>query len=123
MSITFPTNEGEPIEQMQSMLAGHFVAQCLHVVAALGIADLIVKGHKTIEQLASAAGCNAPSLNRLLCTLSSMNAFTRDATGRFGLTPLGETLRSDVQGSSGPKGLPHAKFRAQSLAAPPIASH
>jgi len=61
---------------MQTMLAGHFVAQCLHVVAVLEIADLIVKGHKTIEQLASAADCNASSLNRLLCTLSSINVFT-----------------------------------------------
>src|SRR5262245_58140270 len=78
VSITFPSNKGGPIEQMQSMLAGHFVSQCLHVVAVHGIADLIVKGHRTIEQLASAADCNAPSLNRLLCTLSSMNVFTRD---------------------------------------------
>jgi hypothetical protein len=105
VSITFPTNKSEPIEQMQTMLAGHFVAQCLHVVAVLGIADLIVKGHKTIEQLASAADCNASSLNRLLCTLSSMNVFTCDAAGHFGLTPLGETLRSDVQGSLRDKAL------------------
>jgi hypothetical protein len=28
---------------MESMLAGHFVAECLYVVAVLGIPDLIAK--------------------------------------------------------------------------------
>ena len=87
------------------MLAGHFVAQSLHVVAVFGIADLIKKGHETADQIALAAGCHAPSLIRILCTLASMGVFTRDAAGRFGLTPLGETLRSDVPGSLRDKAL------------------
>jgi hypothetical protein len=36
---------------------------------------------------------------------ASMGVFTRDAAGCFGLTPLGETLRSDVQGSLRDKAL------------------
>ena len=105
MSVVHEENKSGPIEQMQTMLAGHFVAQSLHVVAVLGIADLIEKGHETTEQIALAAGCHAPSLNRILCTLASMGVFTRDAAGCFGLTPLGETLRSDVQGSLRDKAL------------------
>jgi hypothetical protein len=90
---------------MQTMLAGHFIAQCLHVVAVLGIPDLIVQGKGTIEQIAHATGCHEPSLNRLLGTLASIGVFTRDPMGRFGLTPLGETLRSDVQDSLRDKAL------------------
>lgn len=104
MSITHE-NMSEPIEQMQSMLAGHFVAQCLHVVAVLGIADLIAEGHKTVEQLALSAGCHAGALDRVMSVLVSMGVFTRDYAGIFALTPLGETLRSDVPGSLRDKAL------------------
>jgi hypothetical protein len=85
-----------PPEQMESMLAGHFLAECLHVVAVLGIADLLSKGHTTTKALALATGCNALSLHRLLRALASVNVFTENASGQFQLTPLGETLRSDV---------------------------
>ena len=94
-----------PSEQMQTMLAGHFVSQCLHVAAVLGLPDLIAQGNETSEQIAQAAICHQPSLNRLLTTLASLGVFTRDAMGRFRLTPLGDTLRSDVQGSLRDKAL------------------
>jgi len=74
-----------PSEHMQTMLGGHFVSQCLHVAAVLGLADLIAQGNETIEQIAQAAGCHQPSLNRLLTTLASLGVFTRDAKGRFGV--------------------------------------
>src|SRR4029450_5238518 len=85
-----------PSQQMESMLAGHFVAQCLHVVAVLGIADLLAKGPTSIEAIASATGCHQPSLHLLLRTLASVGVFNENAAGQFQLTPLGETLRSDV---------------------------
>ena len=105
MSTMRVENTESPSEQMQTMLAGHFVSQCLHVAAVLSLADLIAQGKETIEQIAQAAGCDQPSLNRLLTTLASLGVFTRDAKGRFGLTPLGDTLRSDVQGSLRDKAL------------------
>jgi len=46
VSVVHEENKSGPIEQMQTMLAGHFVAQSLHVVAVLGIADLMEKGHE-----------------------------------------------------------------------------
>ena len=94
-----------PSEQMQTMLAGHFVSQCLHVAAVLGLPDLIAQGNETAEEIAQAVSCHQPSLNRLLTTLASLGVFTRDAMGRFRLTPLGDTLRSDVQGSLRDKAL------------------
>jgi hypothetical protein len=38
---THRDSELRPFEQMQRMLSGHFLAQCLHAAAILGIADLI----------------------------------------------------------------------------------
>jgi hypothetical protein len=54
---------------MGSLLAGHYAAQCVHVVAVLGVADLLANGHTTMEALASATGCYEPSLRRLLRAL------------------------------------------------------
>jgi hypothetical protein len=98
-------NTDSPIDRMQTMLAGHFVSQCLHVAAVLGLADLIAQGNETVEQIAQATGCHQPSLNRLLTTLASLDVFTRDAMGRLRLTSLGDTLRSDVQVSLRDKAL------------------
>jgi hypothetical protein len=84
---------------MESMLAGHFVAECLHVAAVLGVADLLAKGSAPIKAIAEATGCHELSLYRLLRMLSSIGVFTESNPGQFQLTSLGETLRSDVTGS------------------------
>jgi hypothetical protein len=88
-----------PAEQMRQMLAGHVIAQCLHSIAYLGIADLIAKGHSAIDELASATGTHAPSLHRMLRTMASMGVLTENVDGEFGLTPLGATLRTDAPDS------------------------
>jgi O-methyltransferase/IclR-like helix-turn-helix domain-containing protein len=88
-----------PAEQMRAMLGGHIVAQSLYAIAALGIADLIAKGHTAIDELAAATGTHSPSLHRMLRTLASLGVLTETAEGEFGLTPLGATLRSDVPDS------------------------
>jgi O-methyltransferase domain/IclR helix-turn-helix domain len=88
-----------PAEQIRQMLAGHVVAQCLHAIAYLGIADLIANGHSAIDELAAATGTHAPSLHRMLRTMASMGVLTEAVDGEFGLTPLGATLRSDAPDS------------------------
>jgi hypothetical protein len=94
-----------PSEQMEKLLAGHFLAQCLHAAAALAIPDLIAKGCSTIDELAAATGSHRPSLHRMLRTLASFGVFTEDADGRIGLTPLGDTLRSNTPDSVRDKAL------------------
>src|SRR5204862_2176802 len=64
----------------------------------LGIADLVSEGAKTTEELAAATHTHAPSLFRVLRALASVGVVTQ-SDGRFGNTPLLETLRSDVRGS------------------------
>jgi hypothetical protein len=81
---------------MGSLLMGHFAAECVHAVAVLGIADLITKGQNTIDALAAATRCHEPSLQRVLRILVRLGVFTETHAGRFELTAVGATLRSDA---------------------------
>jgi hypothetical protein len=88
-----------PSQRMGGLLMGHFAAQCVHVVAVLGIADLLLNGHDTIEALASATRCHGHSLQRVLRILVRLGVFTETAAGRYGLTAVGATLRGDTSDS------------------------
>jgi hypothetical protein len=81
---------------MGGLLMGHFAAECVHAVAVLGVADLLIEGRDTIEALSAATGCHGPSLHRVLRILVRLGVFTETTAGRFELTPIGETLRSDA---------------------------
>lgn len=78
---------------------GLYVSRALYVAAHLGIADLLAEQPRAIPDLAAAAGAQPRALYRLLRALASIGVFAEDEQGRFGLTPLGDTLRSDVPGS------------------------
>jgi hypothetical protein len=84
-----------PQATMMRLLTGHWTAQCIHVAAHLGLADLVKDGPQPGAHLAEATGTHVPSLYRLLRGLASEGIFAEDAEGRFGLTPLAECLRSD----------------------------
>lgn len=101
-----------PVVQMDRMLTGHLVAQCLHVFAVLGIADLIEDGTVALDDLATRTGTSAPHLGRVLDTLAGHGVLTRSKDGAYGLTSLGETLRSDVAQS--------LRYKAMFEISPPI---
>jgi hypothetical protein len=92
----YSNGERTHFEQMQAMLSGHFLAQCLHVAAVLNIPDLIAKDRASLEELVAATGGHGPSLHRFLRVLANAGVFTEESGGRFGLTRLGTTLRSDT---------------------------
>jgi hypothetical protein len=94
-----PVRSPEPLQQMLQLLNGHCVEQALHVAAVLGIADLLADGAKSVAEVASATGAHGPSLYRVLRMLAGIGVFDEGADGRFALTPLGATLRSDVPDS------------------------
>src|SRR5687767_7341490 len=87
-----------PIVMMQ-MLTGAWITMALYVAAKLGVADLMAGGPQTSDELARATGTHAPTLYRLLRALASTGVFASTPDGRFGLTPLGATLRSDAPDS------------------------
>jgi hypothetical protein len=81
------------------MINGYQISQMIHVVAKLGIADLLAEEPQTSAQLAEHLGVHAGALYRILRALSSLGVFHEDPSGRFALTPLAEPLRTDVPDS------------------------
>jgi len=101
-----PTTPGQssahqlpPPAVMMQLVTGYWVSQAVGVTARLGVADQLADGPRSSEELAAAVGANPSALYRVVRMLSSIGVFAEVAPGRFGLTPLGETLRSEVPGS------------------------
>jgi hypothetical protein len=88
-----------PPAVMMQLVTGYWVSQAIGVTAQLGIADALAAGPKTSNALAAAVGADPSALSRVLRMLASIGVFAQVSPGRFGLTPLGETLRSDAPGS------------------------
>ena len=88
-----------PPVAMLTMIQGFWLSRAVYVAAKLGIPDLLKDGSKTSEELSQATGTHARSLYRLLRALASVDVLAEDDQGRFALTPVGATLRTDVPGS------------------------
>jgi hypothetical protein len=80
-------------------LADYVVPFTLRAVCGLKIADHLVDGPRSIEQLAELTGAHAMSLHRALRALASREIFAEVEPGVFGLTPLAQPLRSDYPAS------------------------
>jgi O-methyltransferase domain/Dimerisation domain len=101
-SLAEPATEPHPAPppvQMVQLLAGFQLSQALYAAAKLGVADELHGELKDATSVAAAVGAEAQSLRRLLRTLASIGVFTETEDGRFGLTPLGETLTTDSPAS------------------------
>ncbi len=88
-----------PPAAMMGLITGYWVSQAVGVVAKLGVSDQLNSGPRGSEDLAEAVGADPQALYRVLRLLASLGVFTEVAPRTFGLTPLGETLRSDAPGS------------------------
>jgi hypothetical protein len=84
---------------LQNLILGKWIAQAVSVAAKLGIADLLTDGPRDCDELARANQVDAAALYRVLRALASVGVFVEVDERRFGLTPMAEFLRSDVQGS------------------------
>lgn len=80
--------------RLWQLATAHFLPRCLHVAAELGIADQIGAEPVPLPQLARKAGCDAPSLGRLLRLLATADVFLETASG-WSHTELSRHLRSD----------------------------
>ena len=80
------------------LIHGYQFTQALCVAAQLGIPDLLTDGPRSVGELAASSNCHAPSLARLLRALSTLGVFTEVGPDVFGLTAMGELLRSDRPG-------------------------
>jgi len=89
-----------PHVQLIQMATAYWVSRLLYAVAKLRVPDHLADGPATAEAVASKTGSHAPTLYRVMRTLASLGVFTEDGQRRFGLTPLGQALRSGAPGSA-----------------------
>jgi hypothetical protein len=82
--------------QLLRLTWGIHVSRCVYAVAELGIADLLAEGPVGTQELARATGSHEPSLYRMLRLLASLGVFEEHEQRLFGLTALGERLRTDA---------------------------
>lgn len=68
----------------------------LRVVAALGVADHLGSGARSVADLAASVGVAAGPLGRIVRLLAGRGIFAEEPDGRFRLTAVGEALRSDA---------------------------
>jgi hypothetical protein len=78
------------------MMTGAFFARAIYTAAKFGIADMLSDGPLTAETIAQQVDANPDAVRRMLRTLASRGIFAQQADGRFALTPLADTLRSDA---------------------------
>ena len=90
---------GSARERLFALASGYRLTQALYVAAKLGIADRLGGGSKDADALAQEVGAHPDRLFRVLRALASFGVLTLDEDRRFGLTPIGEYLRSDRTGS------------------------
>ena len=86
-------------EVMRNLAIGYWVARLVHVAAKLRLADLLKKGPRTVEDLATVAGVRPAMLYRILRALASVGVFAETKDRRFKLTPLAATLQTGVPAS------------------------
>jgi len=96
--------------QVMQMACGHIVTRALYAFAELGIADQLIDGPRSAEELGAATGAQPDSLARLLRLMGGLGYVTPEADGRYALGPLGEALRSDSPA--------HARSMVRLLAGP-----
>lgn len=84
-----------PPAAMMEMITNAWAAQAITAAADLGIADVLAKGPLSVDEVAEAVDADADTIGRLLRALSSRGIFRLRRDGRYDLTPIAETLRSD----------------------------
>ncbi len=86
--------ESSASEHLQLLSGGYVVARALHVVAELGVADILGKTPQTAEALAAAAGAHPEALARVLRLLRAHGVFELEK-GRWRHTVASRLLRAD----------------------------
>jgi hypothetical protein len=83
-------------EKMCQMIRAYWVSQIVGTLAALEIPDRLANGPLSFDELAKQIGCDPEATYRLLRASAHVDVVSAMTDGRFGLTPLGEILRSNV---------------------------
>ena len=85
---------------LYQLATGHYLSNALQLAVKLGIAEHLADGPRHADDIAAATGTHAAALRRVLRLLVSVGVFAEREDGTFALTPIGESLRAGVPGSS-----------------------
>jgi hypothetical protein len=91
-----------PAEPLYRIATGYIASAALYVAAHLRVADHLIAGSKSVEELAADTGASADALYRILRLLVSQGIFEQVGPRRFALNPAADLLRRDVHGSVHP---------------------
>lgn len=86
-------------DRMRAMINGFRTTQVVYVFAKLGLADYPDESPFTAAGLAVRVGANADGLGRVLRLAALFGLVTEEPGGRFRLTPLGDSLKTDKPNS------------------------
>lgn len=89
----------ESRKTLQALAVAYWTSRCLHVVAELGIADVLGDEAQTAESLAAASRTHPQSLHRVLRSLANHGVFVHDGE-RFAHNAVSRLLRADQPGSA-----------------------
>ena len=84
---------GNPVDVVMQLSGAQCVSRALHVVAELGVADVLGDRPQSCEALARATGTHADALERVLRLLAGYGIFAIDG-GAFAHTAASDLLRS-----------------------------
>lgn len=97
---TQAVDSGDAHLRLGEMAMAIWPARAIFAAAHLAIPDHLAGGALPLDDIARLTGTHVPSLRRLLRALASCGIVTEVSAGRFGLTALGDALRTDAPGSA-----------------------
>lgn len=83
-----------PQVQLMQFILAKWISKPIYVAAELGVADILVDGPKSVDELARITGTHGPSLYRVMRALASVGIFSEEERKRFELTPTASLLRN-----------------------------
>jgi SAM-dependent methyltransferase len=87
--------KGPPHSQVLDLVSGKIISRAISLAADLALADHLIGGPRSADDLAQELSLNADALFRLMRTLESVGIFCRTTDGAFQNSELSEALRSD----------------------------
>ncbi len=88
-----------PNIELLQLIAGKWAMQAVYVAAELGIADRLGDGARASGEIARECATDDDATYRLMRALSNIGVLEEREGRIFALTPMGQFLRTDVQGS------------------------
>jgi hypothetical protein len=92
----------DPSAELMRLVNSYRVTQAIHVVAMLGVADLLKNGPRSADDLAAATNAHPGTLYRVLRALAAVGVFREEADQHFSLARMGRSLCSDAERPVGP---------------------